>query len=60
MIAMLGHLQGVSDVSIEATESDSCREVLEDNRNTNSMLATIWEKARFFCKDGWIFTNPFT
>jgi len=30
----------VSDVGMETMESDDCREVLRDNRDTNGILAT--------------------
>ena len=51
MIVMLGHLKldtEVSDVGIEATESDNCREVLRDNGDFNSVLAMAQKRARFF------------
>ena len=32
-------------------ESNKCREILEDNRDANSILAIIWEEARFSHKD---------
>jgi len=31
----------VSDVSMETTESNNCKGVLENNRDTNGMLAVI-------------------
>jgi len=44
MIVILGCLEigiEVLDTSIETTESDDCREVLEDDRDANSVLAMI-------------------
>ena len=38
----------VSDVGMETVKSDSCGGMLEASRDTNSMLATIWERVRFF------------
>jgi len=43
MIAMLSHLEvdtKVSDTGMETTESNDCREMSRDNRDTNGMLAT--------------------
>ena len=31
----------ISDIDIEAIESDDCKEVLGDNRDTNKVLAII-------------------
>ena len=59
---MLGYSEldtEVSDVGIKTAESDDCREMLRDDRDTNGMLATIQERARFSCKDGQKFINPF-
>jgi len=42
----------VSDVDIETVESNNCTKVSGDNRDTNSVLATTQERARFFHKDG--------
>jgi len=50
----------VSDASMETVESDDCREVSKKDRDANSVLATMQEEARFSCKDGWKFINPFT
>ena len=50
----------ISDVGIETTESNDCREMSRSNRDANSMLAVIWEGARFSHKDGWKFIDPFT
>ena len=44
IIVMLDHSEvdmGVLDSGIETMESNDCKEVLEDNRDTNSMLAMI-------------------
>ena len=63
MIAMLGRSEldmEVSDAGMETTESDDCRGVSKKDRDANGMLATMQEGARFFCKDGWKFINPFT
>ena len=63
MIAMLGHLEldvEVSDAGMETTKSDDCRGVSERDGDANSMLAAMREGARFSCKDGWKFIDPFT
>jgi len=52
---MLGCLEidtEVLDVGIETVKSDDCRVVLGNDRNINSILATIQEGVRFSCKDG--------
>ena len=62
MIAMLGHLEldtEVSDAGIETTESDDCRGMSKKDRDANSVLAVTWEGARFSCKDGQKFIDPF-
>ena len=62
MIAMLGCLEldtEVSDAGMETMESDNCRGVSRKNRDANSVLATTREGARFSCKNGWKFTDPF-
>ena len=44
MIVILGHLEvdtEISDVGIKTAESDDCRRILGNNRDTNSVLATI-------------------
>ena len=59
---MLGHSEidmEVSDAGMETIESDDCREVSRDDRDTNGILATTQEGARFSCKDEWKFINPF-
>ena len=55
MIVMLGYLEldiEVSNAGMETMESDNCREMSKKNRDTNSVLAIIWEGVRFSCKDG--------
>ena len=49
----------VLDTSTETTGSNDYKEVSEDNGNANSVLAIIWEKARFSYKDKWKFINLF-
>ena len=44
MIVILGCLEvnlEISSTDMKTTESDSCREVLGDNRDTNGILAVI-------------------
>jgi len=66
MIAMLGHSEinmEVSDAGMEAVESNDYREVSRndvDDGDANSMLATMREEARFFCKDSQKFIDLFT
>jgi len=63
MIMMLGYLEldtEVSDAGMKTVESDNCREVSRKDRDVNGMLAAIQEGARFSCKDGWKFIDPFT
>jgi len=63
MIAILGHSEldtEVSDAGMESMESNDCRRVSRKDGDTNGMLATMREGARFSCKDGWKFINPFT
>jgi len=50
----------VSDADIETTESNDCRGVSKKNRDANGVLAAMREGARFSCKDGWKFIDPFT
>ena len=60
---MLGCLElnmEVSDVGMETTESNDCKEMSRKNRDTNGVLAVTWEKVRFSCKDEWKFINLFT
>ena len=63
MIAMLDCLEldaEVSDIGMETTESDDCRGVFRKDRDANGVLAAMREGARFSCKDGWKFIDPFT
>ena len=63
MIVMLGHLEldtEVSNTGMETTESNDCRGVSKKDRDANGVLAAMREGARFSCKDGWKFINPFT
>ena len=63
MIAILGYSEldtEVSDTGIETVESNDCREVSKKDRDTNGVLATTQEGARFFFKDKWKFIDPFT
>ena len=63
MIAMLGRSEldmEVSDVGMETTESNDCREVSKKDGGANGVLAAMQEGARFSCKDGWKFIDPFT
>ena len=49
----------VSSVDMETTESNNCREVSRDDRDTNGVLAAMQERARFFYKDRWKYIDPF-
>ena len=63
MIAMLGRSEldmEVSDAGMETLESDDCRGVSKKDRDANGVLAAMREGARFSCKDGQKFINPFT
>ena len=63
MIAMLGHSEldmEVLDAGMETTESNDCRGVSKKNGDANGVLATTREGARFSCKDGQKFIDPFT
>ena len=63
MIAMLGHPEldtEVLDAGMETAESDDCREVSKKDGDANGVLAIIREGARFSCKNGQKFINPFT
>jgi len=50
----------VSDAGMETTESNDCRGVSKKNGDTNGVLASIREGARFSCKDRRKFIDPFT
>ena len=63
IIAMLDHLEldtEVSDAGMETAESDDCRGVSKKDGDANGVLAVMREGARFSCKDGWKFIDPFT
>ena len=63
MIVMLDHPEldmEVSDAGMETAESNDCRGVSKKDGDANGMLAMTQEKARFSCKDGQKFINPFT
>ena len=62
MIAMLGHSEldtEVSDAGMETREFDDCRGVSKKNGDANGVLAAMQEGARFSCKDGQKFIDPF-
>jgi len=50
----------VSDAGMETAESDDCRGVSSKDGDANGVLAATWEGARFSCKDGRKFIDPFT
>jgi len=63
MIVMLGRSEldtEVSDAGMETVESDDCREVSKKDGDANGVLAVTREGARFSCKDGRKFIDPFT
>ena len=63
MIVMLGCSEldtEVSDAGMETMESNDCRGESKKDRDANSVLAMTQEGARFSCKDGWKFIDPFT
>ena len=63
MIAMLGHSEldmEVSDAGMETAESNDCRGVSRKDGDANGVLAAMREGARFSCKDGRKFIDPFT
>ena len=54
MIVILGCLEidiEVLDIDIETVESNKCRRVSRDDRDTNGVLAVMWEEARVSYKD---------
>ena len=54
IIVMLDHLEldmEILDAGMETMGSDDWREVSEDDRYANSMLAAMQEEARFFYKN---------
>ena len=63
MIVMLGYPEldmEVSDAGMETAESDDCRGVSKKDGDANGVLAATREGARFSCKDGQKFIDPFT
>ena len=63
MMAMLGRPEldtEVSDAGMETAESDDCRGVSKKDGDANGVLAATREGARFSCKDGRKFIDPFT
>jgi len=44
---------------METMKSDDCREMSKNDKDANGVLATMQEEARFSCKDGWKFIDPF-
>ena len=63
MIMMLGYLEldmKVLDAGMETAESNDCRGVSSKDRDTNSVLAIMWEGARFSYKDKQKFIDLFT
>jgi len=63
IIAMLGCPEldmEVSDAGMETAESDDCRGVSKKDGVANGVLAVSRERARFSCKDGRKFIDPFT
>jgi len=60
---MLGRLEldiEVSDAGMETAESNDCRGMSKKDGDANGVLATTREGARFSCKDGRKFIDPFT
>ena len=41
----------VSDTGVETVRFNNCRELLEDNRDANSILAIMWEGEKFSYED---------
>ena len=63
MIVILDHLEidiEISGADMKTIKSNDCREISGDEKDTNGVLAIIQEKARFSCKDGQKFIDPFT
>jgi len=44
---------------METMKSDDCREMSKNDKDANGVLAAMQEEARFSCKDGWKFIDPF-
>jgi len=54
IMVILGYLKidlEVSDADMETAKFNDCRGMLGNNGDTNGVLATIQEGARFSCKD---------
>ena len=49
----------VSDAGMETAESNDCRRVSKKDGDANGVLAAMREEARFSCKDGRKFIDPF-
>ena len=60
MIAILGHLEIDTEVLDTDMETNNCREISEDDRDANSVLAMTQERARLFYKNRQKFINLFT
>jgi len=63
MIAMLGRPEldmEVLDAGMKTVESNDCRGVSKKDGDANDVLAVMQEGARFSCKDGQKFIDPFT
>ena len=63
MIVILNYLEidtKVSNADMETVRFYDCREVSGDNGYINGVLAAIWERAKFSCKDRQKFMNIFT
>ena len=50
----------VSDAGMETVVSSDYRGLSKKDRDANGMLAMTQERARFSCKDGQKFIDPFT
>ena len=59
-VRSLGVRHGGSDAGMETAESNDCRGVSKKDRDANDVLAATREGARFSCKDGQKFIDPFT
>ncbi len=60
---MLGHSEvdmKISSTGMETMEFDDYKEMLEDNKDANRMLAITWEGAKIFHKYKEKFINLFT
>ena len=42
----------ISDAGMKTVESNDCKKMSRNDRDTNGMLTTMQEEARFSCKDG--------